>query len=177
MEICVLEFPGLDAAGRITSETDQAGKTSTYEYTVDGLVAQVRDERTGVTTRNTYDPTTRTMTLTETVAPDGTVTATGFEYNPVTGETVAVFDPANRTGTEIGYEYDVFGNVTQISYPDGKTLHHTFDEHGRETTSTDIAGNVTVYAYDRLPIGCGCSSSPPRSKAPKFRCSASVELR
>jgi YD repeat-containing protein len=43
----------LDAAGQTLSETDQAGQTTSYEYTVDGLVAETRNQATGVVTRNT----------------------------------------------------------------------------------------------------------------------------
>jgi RHS repeat-associated protein len=142
----------LDAAGRTVSETDQVGQTTTYEYTIDGLVAETRNHATNVLTRNTYDPVTRAVTLTETITADGAISATGFEYNPVTGAMTAVFDPADRDRTQIRYEYDLYGNTTQVTYPDGKTIQHSFDEFGRQETSTDITGNVTTNKYDRVGL-------------------------
>jgi RHS repeat-associated protein len=65
---------------------------------------------------------------------------------------LAIYDPADRTGTEVRYTYDIFGNVTRMLYPDGKTIHHTFDENGFQKTSTDIAGNITEYEYDRFGL-------------------------
>jgi RHS repeat-associated protein len=146
----------LDAAGRVVSETDQLGETITYEYTVDGLVAQTRNGGTGVVIVNTYDLVTRALMLTETVpgseAVDKSVSRTAFGYDPVTGNVTAVFDPTDREGTQIGYEYDVLGNMVKVSYPGGETIQHSFDEFGRKQTSTDIAGNVTVYGYDRVGL-------------------------
>jgi YD repeat-containing protein len=151
----------LDAAGRTLSETDQAGQTTTYEYTIDGLVPETRNHATGVVTRNTYNPVTRAVTGTETVAADGTVSQTGFEYDPVTGAMTAVFDPADRDRTQIRYEYDLYGNTTQVTYPDGKTIQHSFDEYERQKTSTDITGNITTNKYDRVGLLTHATQTSP----------------
>jgi YD repeat-containing protein len=48
----------LDAGGRTVRETDQVGNVTEFQYTVDGLVAVIQNQGTGVVTRNTYDPAT-----------------------------------------------------------------------------------------------------------------------
>jgi RHS repeat-associated protein len=154
----------LDAAGQTVSETDQAGQTTSYEYTVDGLIAETRNHATGVVTRNTYDPVTRAVTLTETVAADGTVSRTRFEYDPVTGAMTAVFDPTDHDRTQVRYEYDLYGNTTQVTYPDGKTIQHSFDEYGRQETSTDITGNITTNKYDRVGLLTHATQTTPDGK-------------
>ncbi|KAA9111311.1 RHS repeat-associated core domain-containing protein [Microbacterium rhizomatis] len=136
-----------DILGRTLSDTDQDGKVSTYEYTADGLVAKAVSGY-GAVTVNTYDTVTRALTETVTTSPIGEQVRTAFEDDPVTGAVIAVFDPADRAGTEISYDYDGFGNATRIRYPDGSEIAHTYDQHGRLATTKDVAGNITSYTFD-----------------------------
>ncbi|KAA9108016.1 RHS repeat protein [Microbacterium rhizomatis] len=137
----------LDILGQILTETDQEGATTTYTYTADGKVAEAATGYGQITT-NTYDSVTRALTETVTTSPLGDEVRTAFEYDRVTGNLLAVFDPADRAGTQISYTYDGFHNPTSVTYPDGKRITHTYDGNGREMTTADIAGNTTSYAYD-----------------------------
>ncbi|KAA9108019.1 RHS repeat domain-containing protein [Microbacterium rhizomatis] len=137
----------LDILGRTETETNQVGSTTTYRYTPDGLVAEAVTGYGQVTT-NTYDPATRNLTERVTTSPIGEQVSTRSEYDPVTGDLRAVFDPADRAGTEVSYTYDGFHNPTRITYPDGKRITHTYDPNGRRTSTTDIAGNTTTYRHD-----------------------------
>ena len=137
----------LDALGRTVSETDQDGDTTRYTYTPDNLPATITTSY-GQTTTNTHHPATRALLETVTESPIGDPVHTMFDYHPVTGQLTAVFDPADRAGTEITYTYDAHGNTLATRYPDGNTIRHTYDVHGRKTSSTDIAGNTTRYGYD-----------------------------
>ncbi|KAA9110826.1 RHS repeat protein [Microbacterium rhizomatis] len=137
----------LDILGRVLSETDQVGSTTTYTHTPDGHVAKALTGY-GRSTVNTYDPLTRKLTETVTTSPIGDDVRSGYEYDPVTGNLLAVFDPADRAGTQVSYTYDGFKNTTSTTYPDGKQITHTYDDNGRKTSTTDTAGNTTSYAHD-----------------------------
>jgi RHS repeat-associated protein len=48
----------------------------------------------------------------------------------------------------VSYTYDAEGNVTVLTYPDGKTVTYTYDGANRMKTVTDWAARVTTYNYD-----------------------------
>lgn len=137
----------VDGLGRTVSETDQVGSTTRYAYTSDGLVSSITTEH-GQITENSYHPVTRALVETRTTSPVGEPVHQVFEYHPVTGAVVAVFDPAAPDATRIEYAYDAHGNVLSTRYPDGSTISHSYDVHGRKLSTTDTAGNVTTFAYD-----------------------------
>ncbi|KAA9105621.1 RHS repeat-associated core domain-containing protein [Microbacterium rhizomatis] len=141
----------LDILGQTVSETDQNGLVSTYQYTPDMRVEKAATGY-GAVTVNRYDAVTRELLETVTTSPIGVEVRSGFEYDPVTGNLLAVFDPADRAGTQVSYTYDAFGNTTSTTYPDGKRITHTYDGNGRRMTTTDIAGNTTSYAYDKAGL-------------------------
>lgn len=136
----------LDLLGRTTSEVDPAGTTTAYDYTADGLVAQVRTS-SGQLTVHTYDPTTRDLVETVTTSPVGEAVRTSFEYDPVTGALLTVFDPDDRDGTAIRYESDAWGNSTAVTYPDGSEIRYGHDRHGRGEWVEDAAGVRTRSVY------------------------------
>lgn len=55
------------------------------------------------------------------------------------------------TGRDVGYEYDLSGNVTGIAYPDGTSVSRELDAAGRVTKITDWAG--TSYDISYSPAG------------------------
>lgn len=136
----------LDARGRTEVEHDRLDRATTYEYTIDGLLERSADP-TDRQTRLEYHPATREPTSVTITAPDGEEVVTAFEHDPLTGATTAVWDPRDRDGTRIEYEYDDFRNLLRTTYPDGRQLSHGYDAHGRLTSSTDIDGAVTRYTY------------------------------
>ncbi|WP_308799321.1 RHS repeat domain-containing protein [Agromyces silvae] len=142
----------LDLLGRPVLETDQAGGTTRYEYTADGLPARVVTSA-GQVTAYTYDAVTRAVTEVHVEAPGKQSVVTGFASDETTGRVTGVFDPADRAGTEIEYTHDGFGNVRTVQYPaeqaggDRPTVEHEYDRHGRKTATTDIAGNRSEYGY------------------------------
>jgi RHS repeat-associated protein len=137
----------LDALGRTVAETDQTGRVSRTEHTADGLVARVVDA-SGTVEEHTYDPRTRVLLESRVTSPSGAAITTAVEVDARTGEAVAVFDPADRAGTEIVWTTDALGNTTSVRYPDGAEIRHEFDPHGRKLATIDIAGDRTEYAYD-----------------------------
>jgi RHS repeat-associated protein len=133
----------LDELGRMVEEVDPSGASTTYDYTVDGLVETIATSA-GQRTEIEYDPTTREKVLERVTSPVGDDVATAFEYDPATGRLSAVADADDPQGTRIDYEYDAFGNPLEVAYSDGAVLAYEYDEHGRRTRSVDGA----VSGYD-----------------------------
>lgn len=140
-----------DVLGRTVAETDQAGVTSTTSYTPDGLIAAAVTS-TGQQRTYSYDEQTRQLLESTVTAPGDEPVTTGYEYDPATGRVSTEFDPADREGTELTYEYDAFGNTTSVTYPDGAQVSHEFDEHGRRVSTTDITGATTRYDHDQAGL-------------------------
>ncbi|WP_308799083.1 RHS repeat-associated core domain-containing protein [Agromyces silvae] len=142
----------LDVLGRTVTETDQVGAITGYEYTVDGLPERVTTSAGQVTTY-AYDDTSRAVIEVRVEAPGQQAVVTGYAYDEVTGRVTAVFDPAERVGTEITYSYDGFGNIRTVQYPAEQAgaarpaIAHEYDRHGRKTATTDVAGNRTAFSY------------------------------
>jgi RHS repeat-associated protein len=140
-----------DLLGRTVSATDQAGVTTTTTHTPDGLVASTITS-TGQQSAFEYDETTRELLSSVRSTPGRQPVTTQTERDPVTGAVTAVFDPADRRGTELSYTYDAFGNTRSVTYPDGKQIVHEYDEHGRREATTDITGNTTRYTHDQAGL-------------------------
>ena len=137
-----------DPLGRVRAITDQAGMVTSYDYTVDGLVAR-ESTTAGTVTEHTYDPGTRELTESLTTSPVGAAVRSGYAHDRVTGRLAAVFDPVDPEATAIRYAYDAWGNPTATVYPDGSRIEHRYDEHGRRTHTVDAAGMVTAFERDR----------------------------
>lgn len=137
----------VDELGRVRSEVDPVGRDTRLEYTPDGLIARLV-AGSGQVVEHAYDPATREPTGTTTTSPVGDDVRVQSERDPRTDRPNAVFDPADRAGTELRFAYDGFGNTTELAYPDGRVIRHAYDEHGRLERTTDAAGRVTVVDYD-----------------------------
>ncbi|MGW2207699.1 hypothetical protein, partial [Streptomyces sp. NPDC001774] len=137
-----------DDAGRVTSESDQGGRKTTYTYTPDGQVKESVSP-SGVKTLLSYEERTGRVLGAAVTSADGKSTEkTGYTYEPETGRVTEVYDPDDKPGTLISYTYDADGNVLKVAYPDGKTLSQRFGNHGQRTSLTDTAGLTTSYTYN-----------------------------
>lgn len=136
----------MDVFGRTTSEVDQLGRESTFEYTVDGLVSKAI-LGSGQVIEREYDPVTREPVEQTVTSPAGEAVRSATEFDTVTGRVTSVFDPADRAGTEIQTSYDAHGNPLTVTYPDGAQVAYGYDAHGRRTTTTDVAGAVTTLTH------------------------------
>jgi RHS repeat-associated protein len=141
----------LDELGRMVEETDQSGASTRYGHTVDGQVAW-SETSAGQRTEVEYDPVTRARLLVRVSSPGAAEVATAYGYDEVTGRLAWVADAADAERTRIAYEYDAFGNVARVSYPDGREVLARFDEHGRKTALTDVAGNRTDLSYTEAGV-------------------------
>jgi YD repeat-containing protein len=134
----------LAAAGRLTTTsfwrlarfTDAKG--STFHYTYDGidrLTEMVQPDTSA--TRYTYG----CCSLQSISDASGTLR---FEYDPANRLTRFI----NAKNQRIHYGYDANGNLTTLTYPDGKVARYTYDTANRLQTVTDWLGNSTVHNYD-----------------------------
>ncbi|MEV2278313.1 DNRLRE domain-containing protein, partial [Nocardiopsis sp. NPDC049922] len=150
-----------DSAGRIASETDPLGGTTTYTYDQLGNPARITEPSaeagatapvttlthdllgeqlsvtgpTGARTEATYDDLGRQITLTE------------IERQPT---------PAAHTTT---YTYDDAGNRTSTTTPSGVTTSTAHNTVGQPVAQTNAAGQSTTYDYG--PTGLTTAVTDP----------------
>jgi RHS repeat-associated protein len=147
-----------DHLGQKISETDQAGKTASFEYDALGRLVEVTDAL-GQETRYTYDEMGNRVSQTD--AKDHT---TGFEYDtrgrlirrelPLGRAETMSYDAGgnlkSRTdfnGATVQYEYDDNDRLTSRRYPDGTSVLFTYTPTGKRASVVDGRG-TTVYQYD-----------------------------
>jgi RHS repeat-associated protein len=55
---------------------------------------------------------------------------------------------ANGAGAQVGYAYDLVGNMTKLTYPGGNAVTRAYDAVGRLASVTDWMNNTSKFAYD-----------------------------
>ena len=135
-----------DAQGRVKSEADGTGVTTTYQYDTLGRLIKVFDPTlTGITnfiqyTYNDQDQVTQVTT------PTGTIT---YQYDPTTHRLTSTTD---LNGNTTQYTYDAASgnltNVTQVSSAGNQTTHYDYDRLGNLTLMTAPAGNRTAFRHN-----------------------------
>ena len=152
-----------DANGNVTSEKVKGGSTHTYTYNASDLLKEKTNSR-GQKTKYTYDKTGRIKTITDEA---GTIT---YGYDAagnvltVTEETkdgkkstiTRTYDKAGRvtgytdaSGSTIGYSYNELGQLTTLTYPDGRKATYTYDRNNNIKSVTDWQGRTTGYTYNK----------------------------
>jgi len=118
--------------------TDANGAVTYYSY--DGLnrLTTVYYESDGATVAYEYDAVGNRTAMTDTLG------VTRYEYDDLY-RLVSVTDPF--TGT-VEYGYNLAGNRTQLTYPDGKVVTYTYDADNRLLQVQDWDDGLTRYAYD-----------------------------
>jgi YD repeat-containing protein len=149
-----------DPLDHLASSTDPLGRQTTYAH--DGLGRLISKKDTvGRTTTYSYDNANR---LTKVSYSDGTTPTAEYGYDADgrrtsmkdgTGESTFKFDSLGRLteakdghGDTTSYGYDLAGNETSITYPNGKKVTRTFDNAERLASVGDWLGNTTSFAYD-----------------------------
>ena len=149
-----------DAFNRVTSSTDPLGRTTRYAYDAAGNPTTATDAL-GRTTSFAVDAANEltTITYSDGRTPKVTLTydrdgrrvgmsdgtgASSYSYDAASQLTQSI----NGAGAKVGYGYDLNGNPTSLTYPDGSAVTRTFDATGRLATLTDWAGRQTKFSYD-----------------------------
>jgi RHS repeat-associated protein len=115
-----------DASGNQLTRTDPLGHQTTYSYDSLNDVTAVTDPL-NVNTSSTYDA-------------NGNLTSTS---TPLTGGS------SSRT-TSYSYDPAKPGDLVQMTDPNGKQWHYTYDVAGDRVSLTDPMGNKTTYAFDAI---------------------------
>ncbi|MDF2836649.1 MAG: hypothetical protein K0Q63_2289, partial [Paenibacillus sp.] len=154
---------GYGTAGKISSVTDQTGRTVSYEYdplTHDLLamklpdggairyeyddkhqITKIIDPNNTATLENRYDDEGRVVYQKDFSGAAGTIA-----YDPEARKTVTT-DPLNRVKT---FEFDERFRQTAIHYPDGTTERFEYDANDNMILYTDRNGEDWTYTYDTL---------------------------
>ena len=128
-----------DRAGNLLTRVDPSGRTTTYTYDADDRMTKT--DYSDVTTPDvtqSYDADGNRITLS-----DGTG-AGSFTYDTL-GNLASQTDGAGATS---GYGRDPAGNITSITYPNGRIVHRTYDAAGDLIGVTDWLGHTTTFGYD-----------------------------
>lgn len=129
-----------DLAGRLVKKTDSESRSTTYSYDAGGRRTKIDYSSAGTADVSfVYDK-------------NGNVT----EMTDGTGTTKRVYDDLDRP-TEIvngksevvKYEYNLAGDVTKLTYPNGKAITRGFDTFGRLNKIVDWFGKETKFGYYR----------------------------
>ncbi len=153
---------------RLSSSTDQLGKTTTYAYDADGNLLS-RTSPLGHKSSWTYDSDGRQATA---VDPRGNATGadpaqytTTYGYDPagnptkvtdpLGGVTTTAYDALGKVverkdadGRTTSYGYDDLDQLAKVTAPDGAVTAYGYDKLGNLTERTDANGHVTAYGYD-----------------------------
>src|SRR6185369_3119280 len=114
-----------DALSRLTAQTHADSTSLAYTYGEDGSIATVRDENhsTPNTTYN-YDPARRLSAMHQTLSS-------------ASGGSIAT-----------SYAYDIAGNLTSVTDPNGNVTTYVYDDFGRLLTQSSPVTGTTTYEYD-----------------------------
>lgn len=146
--------------GRLTQMTDPVGNVQTLQYDAHGNF-QTMSDSLGILKGQTVDSKGNVTSLT---LPNGSTAQFTYDAfgNPVTvtdhvGFTsVRQYDSMGRWtassdsvhGSQIRFQSDAVGNLTQRRDPSGNTLTYTYDGDSNRTAETDQNGNSYSYQYD-----------------------------
>lgn len=130
---------GYDAAGNRTSVTDAKGQTTTAAYDAANQLTTISysDGKTPDVSYQ-YDGDGRRTSIS-----DGTGTST-YAYD----SSGNLMQSVNGAGARVMYGYDLRGDLTRLTYPDGSQAVRAFDPDGRLSAVTDWLGHTTTFAYD-----------------------------
>ena len=146
-----------DAMGLLAGLVHPDGSSTAYTHGPDGSLATVRDENhASPNTTYAYDPAGRLVTVTQTlaVAPSGHI-ATSYGYD-IQGNLTSVTDP---NGNVTSYVYDDFGRMLSQTSPVTGTTSYRYDLAGNLVSTTDANGATTVRTYDQLNRVLAASST------------------
>jgi RHS repeat-associated protein len=131
-----------DAAGRVTAQTDQVGRTTTFDYTSIANATKITDPK-GNVTLDRYKNGVRTSS---THGYGSSKPATWkYYYDADTYGETASCDPKGHCGT---FAYDAQGNLLSSTDALGRSTTYTYDGRNDVTSVTDAKNVTTSMTYD-----------------------------
>ena len=146
------EYFPKNTIGKVTRETDPAGRATIRNYYVNGVdvqeVRQVNGQATDLVASYTYNALHEPLTVT-----DASGQTTTYTYNSA-GQLLTVTTPPRAGITEnrtTSYSYDTNGVLQTVTGPaTGATTTYTYDGYGRVRTVTNSDSYTVTYDYDAL---------------------------
>ena len=133
-----------DSQGRVATQTDQLGHTTTFDYTSIAGATKVTDSSVPAhVSVDYYNQGLRVATTQGYGTPQAATTT--FGYDPATLALTSTTDPNGNTTT---YSVDSNGNVLSTLDPMGRTTSATYNAFNEPLTQTDGLLVTTQYAYD-----------------------------
>ena len=126
------------SGAKLTAMTDAKGNQTSYSYNAHGLLTEITDALSGVTSY-TYDEEGR---KTGETSADGEHTGYTFDAS---GNVTAVTD---GNGNTVSFAFDGMGNKIAADNGSGGMYRYSYDAVGNQTALTDAEGNTTTYTYD-----------------------------
>ncbi|MPZ29100.1 MAG: DNRLRE domain-containing protein, partial [Micromonosporaceae bacterium] len=150
-----------DGFGRPTEITDAKSQVNRLSWDADNNVVQ-HEENNGATGTWTYDQDTGyPLTIQDAEANANGTPATVLTYQTgLDGHIADLIGKTSPEGRSWEFDYDLVGNLTEVtdpkgaftSDPDDFTTRYTYDPLGQLLTATDPNGNTTTFA-DYQPAG------------------------
>lgn len=131
-----------DIEGTLSSITDPLGKVETYTYNAEGL-RETHTDATGKTTSWTYTPRGQVASTTD---PAGGVTS--YEYDAAGRRTATIDALGHRTTVT----YDADGNRLTTTDPDGEVTRFVYDDLGDLSREVRPSGTAVDYTRDRTGL-------------------------
>jgi len=150
-----------DSQGRVLTETDESGVTTSYSYNQDGTKSSM--SRGSYSATYMYDANGNQTVVTDTNGSKHTDydrlnrPVKIYLTNDITKYKEIKYDEAGRRTEVIDenlkstkYNYDCAGRLVSVEDHDGNFTYYAYDTSGNMITQTDARGNATTYEYDKM---------------------------
>ncbi len=149
-----------DPLNRLVSFTDPLNRTTAYIYDGSGNLISLTNA-SNLMTSFSYDQANQLTNITYASSNTSNVAYTydadgrRSTMTDGSGTTIYSYDSLNRlasvtngAGQSLGYSYDLDGNLTTITYPNGKQVTRTFNAANELAAVKDWLNNVTSFGYN-----------------------------
>ena len=126
--------------GLLASATDPNGKITRYAYDAQGNLQSITNPLNQLTQFSGYDGHGRPSTIKD------------HNNQPITlGYTARGWLKSRTVGGETtSYDYDGVGQLTKVTFPDGRSIRYSYDSAHRLTDIADGQGNTIHYTLDLM---------------------------
>ncbi len=144
-----------DNNGNLTTKTDARAITSTYAYdALNRATTRSYSDGTPAVTYN-YDSTTITNGKGRLASVSSSVSTYSYSGYDALGRVLGGSETIGAQTYTMGYNYDLAGHMTSMSYPSGRTVSYGYDAAGRTNSFTGRLGDGALRTYST-----GISYSP-----------------
>ncbi len=137
-----------DALSRLRKSVGAANQTERYDYDANDNLEKTTDGK-GNEAVQAFDAINRVATQYD---PDDTPLdlTNNFKVSYTYDDQDRIDTVTDQRGLVTDYDYDAFGDLTQVLSPDTGLTTYTYDDAGNRVSQTDARAQVTYYRYDAL---------------------------